>query len=159
MLKCLLFQNSIVPSSILSAFVCDGWCDSKSSINSGGKAADTIQRAEFYWSSLLNGSFPVLFSRLHSVHVHLSGGKRFLSGWAKDLFFCMCCIDLFSHSLSLSSVDPLFETQLQQILLVLEQLSISHYFTVNTIKMAEQNECSSQWKPETPVLHADLKGW
>jgi len=47
-LECLLFQNSTVPSSVFSAFVYDGWCDSKSSINSGGKAAGAIKIAEFY---------------------------------------------------------------------------------------------------------------
>lgn len=109
-LECLLFQNSTVPSSVFSALVYDGWCDSKSSINSGGKAADTIKIAEFYWSSPLSGFFPVLFSCLHSVHVHLSRGKSFLLGWAKDMFFCMCCIDSFSHSLSLSSVDTVLNT-------------------------------------------------
>lgn len=46
-LECLLFQNSTVPSSVFSAFVYDGWCDSESSINSGGKAADTIKIADF----------------------------------------------------------------------------------------------------------------
>lgn len=46
--ECLLFQNNTVPSSIFSAFVYDGWCESKSSINSGVKAADTIKIAEFY---------------------------------------------------------------------------------------------------------------
>lgn len=44
-----------VPSSVF-AFVCDGWWDSKSSINLGGKAPDTIKIAEFYWSSPLSDS-------------------------------------------------------------------------------------------------------
>lgn len=133
-LECLLFQNSTVPSSVFSAVVYDGWCDSESSINSGGKAADTIKIADFYWSSPLNGSFPVLFSCLHSVHAHLSRSKRFLSGWAKDTFCCLCHIDSFSHSFSAFSVDTLYQMYLQKIFPILEQLSISHYLIVYAVK-------------------------
>lgn len=87
----------------------DWWWDSKSSINSGGKAPDTIKIAEFYWSSPLSGSFAVLSSWLHSVHAHLSQGKRFPWGWTKDTFFCTCWVDEFS-TCSGCSVDSVPKT-------------------------------------------------
>lgn len=101
--SCAVLEHT-VPSSVFAAFVYDGLQDSKSYINSGGKAVDKIKIAEFYWSSPLSGSFPVLSSWLHSVHVHLSRGKRFLRGWAKDPFFCTCCVDT-SSTCSGCSVD------------------------------------------------------
>ena len=106
-LECLLFQNSTVPSSVFSAFVYDGWCDSKSSVNSGGKAADTIKIAGFYGSSPLNGSFPVLFSSLHSVHVYLSRGKSFYQD-EQTIRFSACVVLIHSHSHFVSSVDTLY---------------------------------------------------
>lgn len=93
--SCAVVEHT-VPSSVFAAFVYDGWWDSKSSINLGGKAPDTIKIAEFYWSSPLSGSFTVLSSWLHSVHVHLGRGKRFLWGWTEDTFFCRCCVDTSS---------------------------------------------------------------
>lgn len=104
-LECLLFQNSTVPSSVFSAFVYDGWCDSKSSINSGDKAADTIKIAEFYWSSPLNGSFPVLFSCLHSVHITPQQRQEVSIRVSKGCVFLLALYWFVLTLLSVSSAD------------------------------------------------------